>query len=97
LQANQALSSALAAITAAVVGVVANLAVWFGLRVLFHTVHAVQIGPITVELPVLTSLDFAALALAALAAVCLFRLKLGVVKTLGIAAAAGLIVQLTHI
>jgi chromate transporter len=95
LQANRALSSALAAITAAVVGVVANLAVWFGLRVLFHRVYAVQIGPLTVELPVLASLDFIALVLAGLAALCLFRLKLGVVKTLGIAAAAGLIVRLT--
>jgi chromate transporter len=94
LQANQALSGALAAITAAVVGVVANLAVWFGLRVLFREVQAVQAGPVTVELPVLTSLDLAALALAILAAVCLFHFKLGVVKTLGMAAGAGLLVRL---
>ena len=87
-------SGALAAITAAVVGVVANLAVWFGLRVLFREVQAVQAGPVTVELPVLTSLDLAALALAILAAVCLFHFKLGVVKTLGIAAGAGLLVRL---
>ncbi|NOG73362.1 chromate efflux transporter [Roseicella sp. DB1501] len=94
LQENKALSGALAAITAAVVGVVANLAVWFGLRVLFRDMQLVQLGPLGVELPVLTSLDLAALGLAILAAVCLFRLKLGVVKTLGIAAGAGLLVRL---
>ena len=42
LQTNKALSAALAAITAAVVGVVANLAVWFGLRVLFREMQAMQ-------------------------------------------------------
>jgi chromate transporter len=93
LQDNRALSAALAAITAAVVGVVANLAVWFGLRVLFRELRPVGVGPIIVDLPVLASLDLAALALAALAALCLFRFKLGVVKTLGIAAAAGLLVR----
>lgn len=94
LQENRALSSALAAITAAVVGVVANLAVWFGLRVLFRNVHAMQLGPINLDLPVLTSLDLAAVALAALAAACLFGLKLGILKTLGITALAGLAVRL---
>jgi chromate transporter len=94
LQENRALASALAAITAAVVGVVANLAVWFGLRVLFRDVHAMQLGPIVVDLPVLTSLDLAALALAVLAALCLFGLKLGILKALGITALAGLVVRL---
>jgi chromate transporter len=94
LQTNKALSAALAAITAAVVGVVANLAVWFGLRVLFREMQAMQAGPIALDLPVLTTLDPAALALATLAALCLFRLKLGVVTTLGIAAVAGLLVRL---
>ncbi len=94
LQENKALSGALAAITAAVVGVVANLAVWFGLRVLFQQMQAVQLGPVAVELLVLTSLDLTALGLAVLSAICLFRLRLGVVKTLGIAAGAGLLVRL---
>ncbi|MFC7693798.1 chromate transporter [Paeniroseomonas aquatica] len=94
LQENKALSGALAAITAAVVGVVANLAVWFGLRVLFRDMQAVQLGPLGVELPVLTSLDLTALGLAILSAVCLFRLKLGVVKTLGVSAGTGLLVRL---
>ena len=97
VQDNRALSGALAAITGAVVGVVANLALWFGVRVLFRTLHAVQLGPVAIELPVLASLDLAALALAALAAVCLFRLKLGVLPTLGIAAAAGVALRLSGI
>ncbi len=90
LQANRKLASALAAITAAVVGVIANLALWFGLRVLFGELREVELGPVALDVPVLASLDLRALALAALAAVCLLRLKLSVLPTLGIAAAAGL-------
>ena len=93
LQANRALSAALAAITAAVVGVIANLAVWFGLRVLFHALRPVAVGPFTGEIPVLASLDPLALALAVLAGACLFRLKLGVLPTLGIAAGAGFVLR----
>ncbi|WP_135467042.1 chromate efflux transporter [Crenalkalicoccus roseus] len=84
------LKGALAGVTAAVVGVIANLALWFGLRVLFGEVRAVPLGPVRLDLPVPGTLDPLALALAALAALCLFRLRLGVVRTLGIAAAAGL-------
>jgi chromate transporter len=94
LQDNKALSGALAAITAAVVGVVANLAVWFGLRVLFRDLVDVRFGPVAVGLPVPTSLDLAALSLAVLAAVALFRLKQGVLRTLGITAAAGVVLHL---
>jgi chromate transporter len=94
LQENKALAGALAAITAAVVGVVANLAVWFALRVLFHDHVAVRAGPVALDVPLPASLDLAALALAALAAVCLFRLKLGVLRTLGVTAAAGLLLRL---
>ena len=94
LQASRVLSGALAAITAAVVGVIANLAVWFGLRVLFRELQPVTLGPVALELPVLSSLDLAALALASLAALCLFRFRLGVPRTLGITAAAGLVLGL---
>jgi chromate transporter len=88
------LKGALAGVTAAVVGVIANLALWFGLRVLFGEVQTIAAGPLALEVPVAASLDPAALALAALAAFCLFRARLGVVPTLGIAAAAGLAVRL---
>ncbi|MDO9707013.1 chromate efflux transporter [Paracraurococcus lichenis] len=85
------LKGALAGVTAAVVGVIANLAVWFGLRVLFAEMRPVPLGPATLDLPVPASLDALAALLAVLAAVCLFRMKLGVVRTLAVAAVAGLI------
>jgi chromate transporter len=94
LHSNRELTSALAAVTAAVVGVIANLALWFGLRVLFADVRRVEVGPAALDMPVLASLDPLALALAALAAACLFRLKLGLLKTLGITAATGLVAKL---
>ncbi|MCI0754962.1 chromate efflux transporter [Teichococcus vastitatis] len=94
LHSNRELTSALAAVTAAVVGVIANLALWFGLRVLFADVRRVEVGPAALDMPVLASLDPLALALAALAAACLFRLKLGLLKTLGITAATGLVTKL---
>ena len=90
LQSHTALAGALAAVTASVVGVVANLAVWFALHVLFRNHEAFRLGPVAFDLPVPASIDLAALALAAVAAVCLFRLKLGVLRTLGITAALGL-------
>ncbi|MGG5809603.1 chromate efflux transporter [Falsiroseomonas sp. CW058] len=83
------LKGALAGVTAAVVGVIANLAVWFGLRVIFARVEAVEAGPFRLSLPDPLSLVPDALALTALAAVCLFVLKLGVVRTLAVTAAAG--------
>ena len=85
VQQNRALSGALAAITAAVVGVIANLALWFGLRVLFRTLVPVY----GVQLPVLSSADPAAIVLAILAALALFRFRLGVLGTLGVCAVAG--------
>lgn len=94
LQNSPALAAALSAITAAVVGVIANLAVWFGLRVLFREMRPVEAGPIGFEVPVLPSVDPAALGLAVLAAHCLFRFRLGVLRTLGITAAAGLVLRL---
>jgi chromate transporter len=93
LQGRRALSAALAAITAAVVGVIANLAVWFGLRVLFRVLAPVMVGPFAGEVPVLSSADPVAVGLAAVAGVCLLWLKLGVVRTLGLAAAAGVVAR----
>ncbi len=88
------LKGALAAVTASVVGVIANLAVWFGLRVLFADVHRVAIGPAAIDLPVPGTVQPAALALAALAAVLLFGLKLGLARVLAVCAAGGLVLSL---
>src|ERR1700738_4798033 len=93
LQSYTKLTGALAAVTASVVGVVANLAVWFALQVIFRDHFSVRAGPLAVFLRAPASVDLAALALAAIAAVCLFRLKLGVLRTLGITAALGLLAR----
>src|SRR5690606_28559761 len=76
LRGRRALSSALSAITAAVVGVVLNLAVWFGLHVLFGTVTETWAGPLRLWVPDPSTLDPAALVLAAGAFLALFRFKL---------------------
>ncbi|MBR0680675.1 chromate efflux transporter [Roseomonas eburnea] len=84
------LKGALAGVTAAVVGVIGNLALWFGLRVIFAEVQRVPLGPAAVDIPVLATLQPAALALAVLAATLLFGLKLGLARVLAVCAAAGL-------
>jgi len=94
LQSNISLTGALAAVTASVVGVVANLAAWFALQVVFRDHLLFRAGPVAVDLPVLASVDLAALGLAAVAAVGLFRLKLGPLRTLGVTAALGLAVRM---
>ncbi|MFN6999450.1 MAG: chromate transporter [Elioraea tepidiphila] len=86
------LGGALAAVTAAVVGVIANLALWFGLRVLFAEQAPVGIGALS--LPVAGSLDLAALALALFAGALLLGARFGLVRTLALTAAAGLLLHL---
>ena len=88
LRQNKALSAALGAITAAVVGVVMNLALWFALHVIFGTVRSVGLG---MEIPVLSSLDWRAALLAAAAMVAMLRLKIGMLPTLAGSALAGLV------
>jgi chromate transporter len=83
------LKGALAGVTAAVVGVIASLALWFALRIAFARVETVQIGPMTLGVPDGTTLVPDAVALTALAGVCLFVLKLDVARTLAVTAAAG--------
>jgi chromate transporter len=93
LAGNRALSGAMAAITAAVVGVIGNLAVWFALHVLFRETLAIHRGWLIYEAPVLTSADPWAMALAVAASVSLLYLKLGVLRTLAFCAIAGLAVR----
>jgi chromate transporter len=90
----RALNGALAAITAAVVGVILNLAVWFGLHVLFREVVPVHDLGLKLDLPVLRSLDWAALILTLGAAFAIFRLKLGVIPVLLGCSAAGILTDL---
>ena len=92
LRGRRRLDAALRGITAAVVGVILNLAVWFSIHVLFGETSIWSTGPIHLELPRLSTLDPAALVLALLAAIATFRFRLGMISTLALAALLGLVV-----
>ena len=89
LRGNRALSSALTAITAAVVGVILNLALWFAIYTLFAKVHAVPTPTGSLDVPVLASINLPALALSAAALIAVLRFKAGVLPVLLCSAAAG--------
>ena len=91
LQRAPALKGGLAGVTAAVVGVIANLALWFSLHVLFARVAVVEAGPLRLQLPDWTSFDWRAGVISAVALVLIFVLKRGIITTLGAAAALGLV------
>ena len=91
LRENVALSAALTAITAAVVGVVLNLAVWFAMHVVFREVGTYTGGPLHVPAPVFASIDYGALALSIAALLAAFRFKTGMVTLLLGAAGMGLL------
>ncbi len=89
-----ALNAALSAVTAAVLGVILNLAVWFGIHVVFHQTLPWRGYGLALAVPVPGSLDPFATAVAGAAALALFRFKLGVVATLLACSAAGVVLQL---
>ena len=89
LRGNRALSAALGAITAAVVGVIMNLALWFGLHVMFREVRPSAFFGLSPDWPVWASLDWRAALLSAGAMVAMLRFKLGMIPTLAICAVAG--------
>ena len=94
LRENRALSAALAAITAAVVGVILNLALWFGLHVLFEEVGLFTGLGMHMDVPVLHTLDPAAASLTLGALVAVFWLRLGLLTVLAVSAAAGIALYL---
>lgn len=94
LRGNRALSASLGAITAAVVGVILNLALWFAIHALFREVRRINLGAISFDLPILTSLHLPALVLAAAAAVAVFRFKIGMIPTLAATSAAGIAIYM---
>ena len=97
LQANQVLTGALSAVTAAVVGVIANLALWFALHTLFTRHVAVRAWGLRLDAPVPASLALPALLLAAAAGVALLRFRTGVPPVLAGCALAGLALHLAGI
>lgn len=94
LRGNAAVSAALSAITAAVVGVVLNLAIWFTLHTLFRQTVPIAAGPIRFEAPVLASLDVWALLLSVSAVVAVLVFRIGMITTLLATAAAGVALHL---
>ena len=92
LRGNRRLSATLSAITAAVVGVVLNLAVWFALHVLFSMVHTVPVPPgVALLVPVWGTISLPAALISLGAFVALFRFKLGMLPVLGTSTVAGLL------
>lgn len=93
LRSNAGLSAALAAITAAVVGVIANLALWFGLHALFREVRSLDLVWLAPDVPVFSSLDWRAALLAAAAIVAILRFRIGMMPVLAACAAAGIVLK----
>jgi chromate transporter len=91
LRDNRALAGAMSAITAAVVGVIVNLALWFALHTLFRDLAPLRAFGLHVDVPVWTTIDWPAALLTAAAIVAIFRFRVSMLATLGGCAAAGLL------
>jgi chromate transporter len=91
LRNNRALTGAMSAITAAVVGVIMNLAVWFALHVIFGEVIRWQAYGITLDIPVLSSINLPSFLLTLAAVVAIFRFKAGMIPVLLAASLAGIV------
>jgi chromate transporter len=89
LRGNRALSSALSAVTAAVVGVILNLAVWFAIHALFARVGEARAGWVRFDQPEWGTLRPASLLIAAAAMLAMLRFRMGMLKTLLASAVAG--------
>ena len=96
LRGNKALAGALSAITAAVVGVILNLSIWFAIHTLFRETTAVRYFALSFEAPVLSSVDPYALIIAA-AAVSIFRFNIGMLIVLAGSCCAGVALYLAGV
>jgi chromate transporter len=94
LRGNDSLNAALASVTAAVVGVILNLAVTFGIAVLFDQVRIGRLGSLTFPVPQLDSVDVFALVIAIVSFIGLWTYRWNVLWVVGISAAAGLVYRL---
>jgi chromate transporter len=91
LRESAALRGALAGITAAVVGVVLNLAIWFSLHTLFGVVDERRLGPLVLQVPAWSTFDAAAAAITALAALATLRFHVGMLRLIAACAALGVV------
>ena len=85
------LRAALSGITAAVVGVILNLSLWFALHVVFGQVAQQKAGPFTLSVPDVSTIDWRVPVIAGIAAFLLLRCHKGVALTLGVSAGLGLL------
>jgi chromate transporter len=98
LRGNVRLRGALSLITAAVVGVIAQLSLWFAVHTLFAEVSRVAAGPVHCLWPAWSTVQWGAVALCTLAFVLLFRLKLGLGWVLAASSVGGLLLRfLAHV
>ena len=88
---NKALAAALSAITAAVVGVILNLVIWFSLHVIFGEVNEKTIGVIHLYIPVWNTIEWAALFISAGALVATLKYNVGMIPTLLVSGAVGIV------
>ncbi len=91
LRGHRRLHAALSTITAAIVGVIANLSIWFGLHVLFRQLNEAHIGPLHFLIPVATSINVPAATLVVIANLMVFRFKMSLPVTLASNAALGVL------
>jgi chromate transporter len=94
LRGNKPLNAALSAITAAVVGVILNLAIWFAIHTVFRETVPIRAFPLSFDAPNLLTVDPWALALSVAAAVAIFRFKVGMIPTLAASCIAGIVFYL---
>jgi len=97
LRGNKALTAALTGITAAVVGVILNLAIWFALHTLFGEVDERHAFGMVLQIPVPATVNVASLVLSVAAILALFRFKIGMIPTLLGCSAAGVIIHLAGV
>ncbi|HRF08953.1 MAG TPA: chromate efflux transporter [Xanthobacteraceae bacterium] len=94
LRNNRALSAALVAITAAIVGVILNLAVWFAVHVIFSQSRSMTFGPLHFDVPVLASINLWAAGLSAGAVVAIFVFRVGMIPVIAACVAAAIALHL---
>jgi chromate transporter len=97
LRRNALLNSTLQAVTAAAVGMILNLSVWFGLRTLFEQVERIRYAPFRFDLPVLTSVNPWALVLFVCAAIAVLRFRVSAVVTLLVSSTVGVVLLLAGV
>ena len=94
LRGNKSLTTALSAITAAVVGVILNLGVWFSLQTMFGQVGALKWGPLHLPLPVWNTFDVGSIFITLVAVFLFFKLKWNMLKMLATCALIGLVIKI---